>query len=86
MTCKDCVHYNMCYLIEHYGADEDEFCDCDDFINKADVVPVVRCKDCRWLLTDDWDGKTLYSCGSTRGLEEPTPDSYCSYGERRCDR
>jgi hypothetical protein len=32
----------MCYLIEHYGADEDKACVCKGFKNKADFVEVVR--------------------------------------------
>lgn len=40
MTCKDCIHYDMCYLIEHYGADEDKACVCKDFKNKSDYAEV----------------------------------------------
>lgn len=38
MTCKDCVHYEVCYLIETYGADDTEICNL--FKNKADFVDV----------------------------------------------
>ena len=44
----------------------------------ADVVPVVRCKDCKYLSDlrcenpNNADGKIYFN-------------HYCSYGERRCD-
>lgn len=43
MTCKDCVHYEMCYLIGKYGT-----CDklCDAFLPFDKCELVVRCKDC----------------------------------------
>ena len=59
---------------------------CEDEINKvpaADVVEVVRCKDCKnsyiWspypneLLCEWWEGLTV------------DPEGYCSNGERRTD-
>ena len=39
MTCKDCVHYQMCHSIDLDAP-------CVAFKNKADFVEVVRCKDC----------------------------------------
>ena len=44
----------------------------------ADVVEVVRCKDCKYCLTDDY---TMY-CERATGLDQILPDDYCSYGER----
>ena len=52
----------------------------EEFINEvptADVVEVVRCKDCAW-----YNSFTL-CCGSTRGMFYANPNGYCSYGERR---
>lgn len=41
----------------------------------ADVVPVVRCKDCKhWHTTE---------CALDYAMFEPTDDSFCSYGERK---
>ena len=45
----------------------------------ADVVPVVRCRDCKHLGT--FRGK-LY-CRHNCGVVEPKEDDFCSYGERR---
>lgn len=43
----------------------------------ADVVEVVRCKDCRYFATTvDW-----YECEFHDHYT--MPDNYCSYGERR---
>lgn len=42
MTCKDCIHYGIC--IFHLTGNE--WSKCFHFKNKADVVEVVRCKDC----------------------------------------
>ena len=45
------------------------------FLNEVadtDVVPVVRCKDCK-----HWNNGDCYRIELTR------PDDYCSYGERR---
>ena len=51
------------------------------FLNEvadADVVPVVRCKDCKHLMFSDCYGEC------SRGyMGIVSPDDYCSYGERR---
>jgi hypothetical protein len=51
-------------------------------IPAADVVEVVRCKDCKW---SDWystkDGKRYCYCMET-GIGGRTEDDYCSYAER----
>ncbi len=53
----------------------------------ADVVPVVRCKDCKHYTTwthpsARWKGKELH-CGRIR--RKVNPNDYCNYGERRCN-
>ena len=47
----------------------------------VDAVPVVRCKDCKWL----YDGMDYYCCRSHRGLVMICENSFCSYGERKED-
>lgn len=37
-VCKDCIHHNVCYHIEHYGRDMDDDTPCRDFLPAADVV------------------------------------------------
>ena len=46
----------------------------------ADVVPVVRCKDCKYLELSGCYGE----CGKGY-LGIVRPDCYCCYGERRID-
>ena len=44
----------------------------------ADVVPVVRCIDCKYLMFSDCYGEC------SRGyMGIVSPDNYCSYGERK---
>lgn len=45
-------------------------------LEPADVVQVVRCKDCLFFTT----GK---SCCRPEGLIKAREDAFCSYGERR---
>lgn len=46
-----------------------------DEIPAADVVPVVRCKECKWTGND-------FVC--YRGvMVQHKPEDFCSYGERR---
>ena len=88
MTCKDCIYEPRCYSIISYGMDTDDLTGelltdienrCKDFKNKADVVPVVRCKDCKYRgCIDDID----YVCERV----EPrfvSKDHFCGYGERK---
>lgn len=49
MTCKDCVHYEVC----QYHIDEETdmtVTESGKFKNKADYVEVVRCKDCEFSI------------------------------------
>ena len=50
-----------------------------------DVVPVVRCKDCKHYHTHNrsvkWNTESMYCCKSA--LKKVCPDDFCSYGERR---
>lgn len=45
-------------------------------IPTADVVEVVRCKDCEYLHSDDHGGYCVF-----RGFA--TSDDFCSFGERK---
>ena len=51
----------------------------------ADVVEVVRCKDCRHYKKVYFCGETLYDCVSHLGMVGASPDDFCSYGERKGD-
>lgn len=49
-------------------------------IPAADVVPVVRCKDCRYCCKEDeW---TMWCMGASPACLT-TPEDYCSHGKRK---
>ena len=50
-----------------------------EIIKGTDLVPVVRCRDCKHLGT--FRGK-LY-CRHNCGIVEPKENDFCSYGERK---
>ena len=56
-----------------------DFADMISDFHTVDAVPVVRCKDCKWL----YDGMDDYCCRSHRGLVRICENSFCSYGERK---
>lgn len=86
MTCKDCVHYCLCkdtLADENWGKDappkiKDMYSPkgCENFKNKADVVEVVRCRDC--VYCNEHHNVCHYGVG-----KDVKPDHYCSYGERK---
>ena len=53
----------------------------------ADVVPVVRCKDCKFYKAQkqsvNWKNKKKYCCRVV--ALKVNENDYCSYGERKCD-
>ena len=50
-------------------------------IPTADVVAVVRCKDCKWWKR--MNGDKRLQCFHNHGLIRTTENDYCSRGERR---
>lgn len=72
-TCKDCLHYDICL----FHVDEESRKEkCVHFKNKADVVEVMRCKNCA-VPRNKWTG-----CPNLNGLVPP-PDFYCAKGKRK---
>lgn len=69
--------------------DEEALYDAIERSDEADVVKVVRCKDCKWYQ----EGKLLAPNKFCFRLKHPkedrkigynyAPDDFCSYGERR---
>lgn len=51
-------------------------------IPNADVVEVVRCKDCKYYHLFQ---EGFMDCRHSAGLDDAMPDDFCSYGERRSD-
>ena len=82
MTCKDCIHYEICqfHITEETKMTVNE---CENFKNKADLVEVVRCGECKhkgWV-QEPCHGKTVDFCRIHETCIEK-PD-FCSYGERK---
>lgn len=71
----------VCGDCEYYDSNDCEECRFDRLmkIPAADVVEVVRCKDCRYF--------TGKSCMINEGMRESPIDGngFCSYGERRTE-
>lgn len=49
----------------------------------VDAVEVVRCRECKHYATADFDGDILCGCTLHSAMLDITPDSFCSYGERK---
>ena len=49
----------------------------------ADVVEVVRCKDCKYFTQDKIADEIMDRCVYFGGMVSIAPDDFCSYGERR---
>ena len=98
VTCKECFHEKVCKdmlgamgyeVSDDYKGDADR---CDTFINKVDVITVVRCKDCKHYkqLYDITTGvKKPYGVCTRHSNrftdEEVALDGFCMYGIRRID-
>ena len=46
----------------------------------VDAEPVARCQDCKKFRRNEENDPY---CADRRGLSDPEPENYCSYGERR---
>lgn len=92
MTCRECVHYEICrdsgilmnFLMrgERVAGNVESKCPFKKFKNKADFVELVRCKGCKFVHINSSSGS--YHC-KRRGhySEEVKQDDFCSYGERK---
>lgn len=55
-----------------------------DHLPSADVVEVVRCKDCVYGIENgEWCGRKVYLCSALTNPNEFYGDFYCESGERR---
>ena len=46
----------------------------------ADVVEVVRCKDCKYFGLND---ENVPYCLNSFGLDDPEPNGFCNYGRKK---
>ena len=75
-TCKDCIHYDICTF--NLTGNENE--KCPHFLDKADVVEVVRCKDCKSFV-ENKEARVTYFRRELKNLTVK-PNDFCSCGER----
>lgn len=73
-SCSDCIHFDVCYKIEHFGRDLEDTSPCEQFISK-DVEPV---KHGHWVIEKPdvlihWHCSVCEKCYY---LEEPNAN-YC---------
>ena len=89
--CRDCLHYEACCAFcKIINAARNVEQGCEHFKDRADVVEVVRCKDCKYY---DY-GKRFPDIKFCCRLKDKdgevarynySDDDFCSYGERRAD-
>lgn len=94
-SCMECIHFNPCnvhgkIIVEKptegndWGLHNNVENMCQHFTPTADVVEVVRCKNCRHLERDDGlkSGKMCLIRASSGLCND---NDFCSYGERKGD-
>lgn len=67
-------------IADKYGIPLGDLVDTFADIPTADVVPVVRCKNCRWRGSEECAMFYRCECGEQHTWE--TDNDFCSYGER----
>ena len=72
---------DACNSLELYPSEYAELENALNRIPAADVVPVVRCKDCHWRGREECAMFYRCECGEQHTWE--TDDDFCSYGERK---
>ena len=70
-SCEDCMSFRLCSLCGFLKSSYRKYCEpCGFFLNRADYVKVVRCKDCKYRYSSEF-------------CECRPEDAYCSDGERK---
>lgn len=83
-TCGDCIHADLCEritFIDEFSRDNIAYC--KGFKATADVVEVVRCKDCKNWNNGYCCGVPLVGDDASYVATEET--DYCSYGKAKMD-
>lgn len=80
--CRNCFHSYVCEQFNENKDIKNNKCHFfnEHFVPTADVVEVVRCKDCKYFLLHK------LACVYPNHNGWCTVDDYCSYGERKCDK
>ena len=78
-TCEECLHIDVCEAFEGIGIRKVSPSQCGLYKPAADVVEVVRCKDCEW-----WAKQNDSAQGGCALLGiYPTGAWYCGNGRKR---
>lgn len=83
-TCNDCIHQELCNIYANAGVTDvpaDDITICEVFKNKADVVEVIRCKNCKCY--EHERSSNQHFCNRYGGYVDE--NDYCSRCERRSD-
>ena len=71
-SCFDCIHFDVCYKIEHFGRDLEDTSPCEQFIDK-NVAPVKHGHFRRLTFSNDTiicsECKMAYNIFETNGAE-----------------
>ena len=81
-SCSDCIHFDVCYKIEHFGRDLEDTSPCEQFISK-DVAPV---KHGHWV-KEKPDVLIHWHCSVCKNcyyLEEPNANYCPNCGAKLC--
>ena len=87
-TCGDCIHAVICKQVNGGWFSPKNIAYCTAFKDRAEYVPVVRCKDCKWYKEGKYlaPNKFCYRLKDRSGEHigyNFSDDDFCSYGERR---
>lgn len=83
--CRSCFHSYVCEQFNEHRDSDNKKCHFfnDHFVPAADVVEVVRCKDCKHWNNGYCCGVPLVGDDASYVATEET--DYCSYGEAKMD-
>lgn len=75
-SCSDCIHYDACYKIEHYGqSPETTALLCELYIDKNDFAPV---KHGHWISLDDYfEDAQCSECGDALVIGDCSFNDFC---------
>lgn len=78
-SCSDCIHFDVCYKIEHFGRDLETNIPCKEFIGVNDRAEVIRCKNCKYV-DNGYIGHL--NCRFFNSMPVSSMD-YCKWGEQK---
>ena len=80
---EDKCNYADCGQCEYIGLDACGFRMIANHLIANDVVPVVRCKDCKHYIPLDNECEEPHNHYTEEGFREVHDNDFCSYGERK---